>query len=86
MAAEFGSTGALAMLVFQALVDGNGTNPFRFPLMPSVVGVPSEMPAQVWAHAVPLKRIKMLKTNNAFNSKQDFIKAKFNRGVSIRSP
>ncbi len=35
------------MLVFQALLDGKGINPFRLPpIVPFVVGVPSDMPAQ----------------------------------------
>jgi hypothetical protein len=44
IAALFGSTGAEAILVFQAAVDGNGTNPLRLPtsprLMPLHVGPP----------------------------------------------
>jgi uncharacterized MAPEG superfamily protein len=45
MVAEFGSTGAAAMLVFQTLKEGNGTNPFRLAFSPR------DMPAQLWADA-----------------------------------
>ncbi len=47
IAGESGSTGADAILVFQALSAGKGTNPFRF------APLPSDMPAQVWAEAGP---------------------------------
>lgn len=46
MAALFGSSGAEAIFVFQAAVDGKGTNPFRLALFPRLmlpqVGVPVE--------------------------------------------
>ena len=41
--AEFGSTGAVVMLVFQASEDGNGTNPFRLPRLP-VLMFPQDAP------------------------------------------
>jgi hypothetical protein len=43
---ELGSSAALEMLVFQRLVDGNGTKLFRPPPFGPYVGVPTVIPLQ----------------------------------------
>ena len=52
-ATELGSTGALMMLVFQALVDGNGTKPFSAPpfRMPLEFGPSDGAPSDMALHA-----------------------------------
>ena len=55
VAAELGSTGALEMLVFQRLLAGKGTKPFRLPSCPRVIplqGFP-------WAEAVAARNSRL---------------------------
>src|SRR5580698_164671 len=58
MAEEFGSTGALEMLVFQRLLGGKGTKPFKLPSGPWVI----TLQGLFWAETVIATR-RLLKSN-----------------------